>query len=274
VDGSAPIADCLVQLRGALDQVGRQLSKLRAQHVNGRRQRDTVRAVVGDYFGTCRPNILRPLDEEQQLAALDQTMQDLLRCAQGRSTVSKYRALVRDALTELNRLERTILGSSTQLVPSSRHESRESRIIETLKRVIPSAAVAYEQALNDLRDQSRRSWYGTIAELRQALWEPLNKLAPDEEVRKAPWFQPERDQKKPTMAQKVVFILRSRKQLESQIKPAKQAGQSVEEYVGSLFRAVYDRASAGVHTPPERNEAVKVKGWVTEVLAEVLEVKE
>ncbi len=273
MDGSADIADCLEQLRGALDQVGRQLGKLRAQHVNERQQKDTVRALVGDYFRARRPNFLRQLDEEH-LASLDQTMQDLLRCAQGRTTVSKYRALVRDALTEVNRLERTILGSSSQPVPSSRHESRESRIIETLKRVIPSAAVAYDQALNDLRDPSRGSWYGTIAELRQALWETLNKLAPDEEVKKTSWFQPDREQKKPTMAQKVVFILRSRNQAESQIKPAKQAGQSVEEYVGSLFRAVYDRASAGVHTAPERNEAVRVKGWATEILTEILEVKE
>jgi hypothetical protein len=99
-------------------------------------------------------------------------------------------------------------------------------------------------------------------------------LAPDEEVKRASWFQPERDQKKPTMAQRVVFILRSRKQVESHIKPAKHASQSVEEHLGSLFRAVYDRASAGVHTAPERSEAVRVKGWVTEILTEVLEVEE
>ncbi len=233
-----------------------------------------MRTVVQNYFGEFRPSLRERLGGEEQLAKLDRAMQELLRCAQRRSEVSKYRAFLRTALKEVNRLEEAILQPSRYATSNSTHELRESRIIETLEKVAPSAAAAYDQALNDLRDHSRRSWYGTVAELRQALWETLNKLAPDEEVEKTSWYQPDRDQKKPTMAQKVVFILRSRNQAGSEIKPAKKAGQAVEEYVGSLFRAVYDRASAGVHTPPERKEVLRVKGWVAEVLTEILEVEE
>jgi hypothetical protein len=52
---------------------------------------------------------------------------------------------------------------------------------------------------------------GTASELREALRETLDHLAPDEDVMKAPGFKLERDRKAPTQKQKVRFILRSRR---------------------------------------------------------------
>lgn len=136
----------------------------------------------------------------------------------------------------------------------------------------PAASDCYEQGLVDLRDASRKSWRGTIAEFREALRETLDALAPDEEVRKRPWCKPGPDATRSTMRQKVRFVLEARKLHRSQMDPAEEVVGQVEELFGRVVRSVYDRASTGLHTPVGISEANRIKEWVTIVLAELLEV--
>jgi hypothetical protein len=268
------VIEGLDQLRGDLDGIGRRLKRVSAQHLNSRDDKEAVKAVVGRYFSQHRRRIVKAVKSEGELTSLDGSMQDLLRCAQRRALVSEYRELVKACQSTLDELETKSLRSSESEVPHSGLEPREHRILETLRKVNPSAALSYEQALTDLSDHNRKSFRGTVVEFREALRETLDALAPDDEVKNDPRFQAESGARGPTMKQKTAFILRTRRLTKSQAKTAEDALGLVEETVGRFVRSVYDRASTGVHTETASLEARRVKEYVTVVLGELLEIGE
>ena len=138
----------------------------------------------------------------------------------------------------------------------------------------PEAAACYEQALQDLVQRPRLSWRGPAAELREALREVLDKLAPDEDVRNSPGFRVEANTSRPTMKQKARFILKSRDWPRNSMKVTETAVETVEEKVGALVRSVYGRSSGSVHVSQDEQEVVAVKRYVEAVLADLLEVRE
>jgi hypothetical protein len=151
---------------------------------------------------------------------------------------------------------------------------KERKIVSTLEEMkLSAAASSYKQGLCDLA-ASRFSWRGAVVEFREALRETLDALAPDEEVKKQPRFQLEAGADKPTMKQKALFVLRSRGRTKSQTKSAADAVMTVDEMTAALLRSVYERASYGVHNQVTREEAVRVKDYVTLVLGELLEIGE
>lgn len=268
------MVEALDQCRADLDSINRRLRRVEAQHVNTEGDKEAVRAVVHGYFTDHRQRMVDSIKSEDDLGSLDQAMQDLLRCAQRRTRVSEYRNLVRAAQGALNRLETKVLEFSVGVAPRHGYGLREERILETLQKVHPQAALSYEQALTDLSDHTRKSWRGTAVEFREALREILDTLAPDNEVESAHGFRTEASTKGPTMKQKTAFILRSRRLAKPQAKAAGDAADAVDETVGRFVRSVYDRASAGVHTGITREEVLRVREYVTVVLAELLEVGE
>jgi len=76
------------------------------------------------------------------------------------------------------------------------------------------------------------------------------------------------------MKQKVEFLLRSRRATKSQAKAAADSADVVDQAVARFVRSVYDRASTGVHNEVSKDEAIRLKKYVTIVLAELLEVRE
>jgi len=62
---------------------------------------------------------------------------------------------------------------------------------------LPSAALSYRQALVDISDIRRQSFRGPAAELRAAMREVVDKLAPDEDVMVADGFKLEKDRTEP-----------------------------------------------------------------------------
>nr|BAL56845.1 hypothetical protein HGMM_F43B07C29 [uncultured Acetothermia bacterium] len=260
----------LDELRREFEALRSRLCNVTAHHVNRREDTEAVRQFVRQYFEKYQPRLVSTVGKDS-LQSLDAAMQDLLRCAQRRTEIKKYKRLLKACAREINDLERAAvasLGSNSK----SLFGERESMLVDTLKKVCPPAANSYEQGLLDLRDAGRKSWRGTIAEFREALRETLDSLAPDEEVKKCRWFKPEPNATGPTMRQKVRFVLEARKLHRSQTEPAEDVVERVEELFGKVLRSVYDRASSGVHTPIGIGEANRIKEWVTTVLAELLEV--
>jgi len=100
----------------------------------------------------------------------------------------------------------------------------------------------------------------------------LDHLAPDEDVTRQKDFKLELDQKKPTMKQKVRFILGSRGKGKSLTAPAENSTSIVEEEVGALARSVYVRSSASTHVATSRPEVQQIKAYVDVVLGELLEI--
>lgn len=262
----------LEKLRKELESLKRQLRRVKARHVNRSADKEVIRGLVRRYFGDYRPRVVAEVVGEEPLKPLDRAMQDLLKCAQGRTPTKVCVARVRTCEKELNSFEISALARGGR-AGDAEFDRREILILETLKKVDASAASCFEQGLMDLSQLDRKSWRGTILEFREALRETLDRLAPDEEVMKSPGFRLEPNAEGPTMQQKTTFILRSRGLARSQAEPAKEATGGVEEYVGRIVRTVYGKASTGVHTNVSRAEAFQVKNWVVTALAELLEIQ-
>ncbi|NBV25323.1 MAG: hypothetical protein EBS05_25845 [Proteobacteria bacterium] len=76
------------------------------------------------------------------------------------------------------------------------------------------------------------------------------------------------------MKQKAIFILKSRRPKDPQVKAFGDAIDVVEELIGKFVRSVYTRSSVAVHVADSKEEAKKVRDYVALVLGELLEVKE
>jgi hypothetical protein len=151
-------------------------------------------------------------------------------------------------------------------------EATEAAILDTLRKLLPSAALSYQQALSDLASEGRVSFRGTAAELRETLRDVLDHLAPDVNVVSSSGFTLEKDRTTPTMRQKVRFILKSRRMVESAMKTPEDNTVIVEEYRASSMRSTYDRASIATHVTSSRQEVRQVKRYVDSVLCELLEI--
>lgn len=145
-------------------------------------------------------------------------------------------------------------------------------IVATLDDICPSASFAYQQALSDLNQERRLSWRGPATDLREALRETLDVLAPDHDVETSPGFKLEPDAKRPTMKQKVRYILKNRGANSGALAPPESAVQGIEDVLGSLTRSVYTRSSVSTHTSTDRPEVARVHAWVRLVLCELLEI--
>lgn len=148
----------------------------------------------------------------------------------------------------------------------------DSLIVSSLNEICPSASLAYQQALSDFAQPERLSWRGPATDLREALRETLDILAPDAEVESSPGFKLEQDAKHPTMKQKVRYVLRRRGVASGAMATPETAVLGVEEIVGGLTRSVYTRSSVSTHTATDRHEVVRVHAWVRLVLCELLEL--
>ena len=68
-------------------------------------------------------------------------------------------------------------------------EDVDTQIIDTLQSIVPSAALSYEQAAADIHSPKRLSWRGPATDLREALRETLDYLAPDNDVKAMPGYR-------------------------------------------------------------------------------------
>jgi len=199
-------------------------------------------------------------------------MQELLALCHKCGSVSKYKDLLRTAKSYLIHLDTGLVSGGTRN-ESGLRTNGDTRIITTLRALLPSAALSFEQALNDLNQAERLSWRGPASDLREALRETLDYLAPDADVICATGYKAIPGADGPTMKQKVRYILRNRGQSKSLTAPAEDATEAVEEALGSFVRSVYTRTSVSTHTPTEKKEVLRILDLVRVVLGELLEAR-
>lgn len=250
------------------------LRSVRAVQVNSAEVRTLARRAVQDYFRTVRPDLgALGLD----ISGLDEAMQELLQLANGRARKNSYArclsslARLRAEMEPLRELRFGQLVAERQ-EQSSAQSAVESKIIVTLQKLVPSAALSYQQAIGDLAIGDRLSYRGVAAELREVLREVLEYLAPDKAVAQSSGFQLEDGQNRPTMKQKVRFILKSRGVPGSARKAPENAVSLVEELTCALARSVYDRGSLSTHVTASKQEVKQLKMYVDTLLAELLEI--
>lgn len=267
---SRPAQDIITQLMQSTEGLRTSVRSGKTKQVQSQAIRGKAKALVLEYFDSARPGLVGALGEPT-VTALDNAMHDLLDLAQKSPLRSVYTRVLKALRTELIAVEKACITCSIE-GPTGTLGPREEAIFQTLQEVLPSAALSYRQACDDIVQSERLSYRGTATELREALRETLDHLAPDKDVTEQPNFKLETDQRQPTMKQKVRFVLRSRGTAKSQADTSEAAVQVVQDSVGALARSVYTRSSVSTHTPTTRDEVRRVKECVDLVLRELLEL--
>ena len=264
------ILEAIRELQLRLRELDKHLRQVHAPQVGSKTIRDNTRAIVDQYFRVVRASV----PERVEIGEFDPVMQSLLECAQRYTTVRKYRNAILEGLKLLGRVEKLALLHGTSARRDTAIEPVDKRIVDILAQLVPSAALSYEQALVDLGGDSRLSWRGPATDLREALRETLDQLAPDKQVVAQAGFKLEKDCSGPTMKQKVRFVLSSRGLSRTTMEAPEQAAAAVEEAVGSFVRSVYTRSNVSTHTPTDKDEVLRVRDWVRVTLCELLEIRQ
>lgn len=275
---SSPPSDQWSAFWTGLDALEAALRKSSAVHVNAAGLREMGKLTVQQYFRSLRPELEALRLPSSHIQSLDETMQRLLELSNGRNTKTTYLLVLRGLRRSRPSVElerEMLIGRRSAAPPSSNALPKsgvEDALLKTLAALLPSAALSYEQALRDLVEGSRVSFRGTASELREVLREVLDHLAPDADVEKAVGYAPEKGRSRPTMRQKVKFILRSRGVSATVAATPETAAERVEEASASVARSVYDRGSLSAHVVSTRREVQQLKLYVDGVLAELLEI--
>src|SRR5207253_1824172 len=140
-----------------------------------------------------------------------------------RTGKSVYKGFIRELRKAAVVAEGRMLASAGSRNAGAAGDATDRRIIAILQGLVPTAALAYEQALLDMAAGGRLSWRGPATDLREALRETLDHLAPDSEVAKQPGFRLELNATGPTMKQKVRYVLRQRGQLRAAVEATEAA---------------------------------------------------
>lgn len=247
-------------------------SKLKTVQVRQKIPRESAQAIVDIYFRNIRSTIKTTNYEFEQIPKLDEQMHLLLEATHKQSTLSKYKSIIGQIKQTLIELEKIALLETSNIINTQIIDKRDKLIITTLQKVCPSAALSYEQALIDMSSNDRLSWRGPATDYREALRECLDVLAPDSSVEQMEGFKLEKDVTKPTMKQKVKFILKKREQTQNAIKPVQDSVKIIEDSLSSFVRSVYTRANISTHTPTNKAEVIRVRDQVRIVLSEILEI--
>lgn len=263
-------------LQVLVEALERAISRSSAVNVNAAALRSQARELVQHYFREARPELIELELPPDDVRVLDAQMQTLLQLANGRNAKTSYTSLLRATRQTLQALEparERRIGETRSDSPRAVLSQAESRILETLRELAPTAALSYEQVIRDLADSANRvSWRGTANELRETLREVLDKLAPDATVIASDGFKFERGMTTPTHKQKVRHILRSRDIGSTLRKTPEDAASLVDELIASITRAAYDRGSMAAHVASTEREIKQAKMYADSVLAELLEI--
>jgi hypothetical protein len=227
---------------------------------------EKIRTLCATYFAT-----RSELADSDDAQSADDIFKELHSAARGKPSRAKVVGRLATAKKLLVELEGAALTSAAAK-SAGRRTITDQLIIDTLRDVCPSAAAAYSQAMADLGAEKRESWRGPATDLREALRETLDVLAPDHEIVQEPGFRLEKDARRPTMKQKVRHILKKRGTPHGAMATPESAVLGIEEILGGLTRSVYSRTSISTHTATDRKEVIRVHAWVRLVLCDLLEV--
>jgi hypothetical protein len=256
-----------------IETTRKKLNKVTSQQVHSEKLRGEIRILVEDYFKSTRPTIISDSEINFDIATVDEHLQTLLELCHKKGSVKTYDKLLSLIRNSLITIDSRIISTENYVTTLINHNQVDVQIIKTLERVLPSAALSYKQAIEDLKFETRFSWRGPATDLREALRETLDHLAPDDDVKSMTGYTQNKDTNGPTMKQKVRFILTKRGISKPHSDPAENASESVESIVGSFVRSVYTRSSISTHTPTNKNEVIRIRDFVRVVLCELLEIQ-
>jgi len=261
------MSDIAAMLR-ELDQVKKLVRHNRNDQIFSKPITSSLHALCANYFSDVRS--LLPINEPD-VATADKVFSLLHDLSRKNPSKQKCLNALTDARKLLVRIEGVNLAKPTNgsgVVATQ----VDDEIMATLEEICSPAATCYRQAMADLATE-RFSWRGTATDLREALRETLDKLAPDADVEAMPNYKAEPDAKRPTMRQKTRFILRNRDMKSGQMATSEDAIRHIEESLGGITRSVYSRSSTSTHTPSTKEEVARLHIWVRVILCELLAIR-
>ena len=246
------------------------LSHSRGKIVRNPPTQIAARTLAHHYYRVVRPHLAQLAIPADALVRFDGPIRKLLEVSNFAAKRAIYAACItkiRRLYNEITPLRESKIGSDvTVLTPI------ESRIIETLEKLKPSAASSYQQALVDLSGSPRHSYRGVAHELREALRETLDHFAPDADVMAETGFQLEKGLSRPTHRQKALYVLKKRRLSREAIQVPELAVSAIEELSASITRSAYTRGAMSAHGRSSATETRQMKMYVDAVLAELLEI--
>ncbi len=257
------------------NDIASEIKKVKSIQIKSTTLREKIKKVVKDYFRLLRPILVA---RDVPIVQLDGLMQELMKMANAYTSKKVYRKNIEEVCKELGEIEVGRERIESNLLISSRVDRvgiiqpQDEIILKALEKIIPVASFSYRQVIEDLQGE-RFSYRGTAGELREVLREVLDYLASDSDVQSAKGFNFEEGQKKPTMKQKVKFILKNRKKGETAIEVPEGATLIIDEGIAKLVRSTYNRGSLSAHTKGDGlAEIIQLKRYLDGVLCELLEI--
>ena len=254
-----------------VEKARKDLNRVNGQ-LHSQKQRDELRLLVEKYFGEIRPSLASKQEQDEAIKQVDDLMQELLVLCHKRSMAKRYQEILAGVKTSLIALDSQAIAIAGKMSAKKGLDVVDAQILKTMQSVVPSAALSYKQASIDIHSDKRLSWRGPATDLREALRETLDYLAPDIDVKAMPGYKQDANTDGPTMKQKVRYILKSRGVSKAVSGTTEEAVDAVEEAVGSFVRSVYTRSSVSTHTPTDKAEVLRVRDLVRVVLSELLEI--
>lgn len=211
------------KLQKSVEELQSSLRKIKSKQVYQTKIKQQAKDIVDVYFRNVRGAIPKSINDKSFVNDLDSKMQNLLDVTHKQTTVTIYKNTAAKLKKNLLEAEKLVLLSNSTSVKKAQADTTDKKIIDTLKKLVPSAALSYEQALSDLQFPQRLSWRGPATDFREALRECLDHLAPDKDIMALPGFKLEQNTKGPTMKQKTMYILGKRNLSKTAIKTTQGA---------------------------------------------------
>lgn len=271
-----PTARAWEGFRQLIETVRTSVSRSMATTIYSRQLLTMGRQLVQDYFRQARPELTSTGATDDELSGLDQAAHDLLNATNsGRVAKALYvrrvKAVRMEAL-QIDAVHERRLGQRA-LKANQPRSSVELQIVDRLANLVPTAALSYEQAFQDLGEvNGQLSYRGTANELRECLRDVLDHLGPDGRVSTASGFRLEKDRDRPTQRQKALHILRSRGSVSGQRQVTVGSVEMIEERVAAVTRASSERSSVASHVSSTHAEVMAIKGYLDAVLVDLLEI--
>lgn len=263
--------------REEFSQLTTNVEKVTSKHVNSARLRADIGQIAQRYLTHIRP-ILIGAGLTELADVFNGAFSNLLQLSEGRNLLPSYKK-------QIKRIRKSIPPATTGLAMSAdpgdalgqQQSGDEGKLLRTLGELLPTAAISYRQALTDVRDDARLSFRGPALEFREVLREVLDHMAADADVMSSPGYKPEKDENgkdrtKPTMRQKVRFILKARGEGKTGSAVPEDATNAVDAIVSKLTRSVYELGSLAAHVTSERVQVLNLKRYVEAVLHDILEI--
>lgn len=260
-------------LNKAVARFANGLAKVGAVQVRSAGVRDLAKKLVQFYFREARPHCRSVGVDESELVEIDHTFQNINSLALTANRKSSYIREVtslRKGLQDLSMRMDMLIGEAN--VGKLQLTQNQRSILVTLERMVPSAALSLRQALQDLAEVGRVSFRGPAAELREALRETIDHLAPDDAVTSAHGFQFDVGKTRPTTKQKIRFIMKSRGKSNTISDTTVDAASRAESGAESLARSLQNRGSLATHVATAKGEIRNLQRYTEVVLSELLEI--